>query len=331
MFESMMTAITGVHAHVKDLHGDLLRDEGPRPGHGGLTTVADGPAGAMPANGGAVRPCPAAMPMRSSSGRRAPARLAGPARRQVDLAPGAAPRAARRGREHDRGGGRRRGRPVHGGDRAPRSARPWSALPSTAGAWTTASSRRAATPSSSRTHVLDCGNSGTTTRLVAGLLAGATLFAVLDGDASLRRRPMGRVAEPLRRDGRRVRGPGRRDAPAARDHRPRTALPRSPGGPPVPSAQVKSAILLAGLAADGETTRDRGRRHARPHRADAPRARHRGRARRPAATGRTPSTLRGPALPAAIDGDRPVRPVRAPRSGWWPARSTRTRRSGSTG
>ena len=46
--------------------------------------------------------------------------------------------------------------------------------------------------------VLDCGNSGTTTRLVAGLLAGRPLFAVLDGDASLRRRPMGRVVEPLR-------------------------------------------------------------------------------------------------------------------------------------
>jgi 3-phosphoshikimate 1-carboxyvinyltransferase len=49
--------------------------------------------------------------------------------------------------------------------------------------------------------VLDCGNSGTTTRLVAGVLAGRPLFAVLDGDASLRRRPMGRIAEPLTRMG----------------------------------------------------------------------------------------------------------------------------------
>src|SRR5688572_10252158 len=49
--------------------------------------------------------------------------------------------------------------------------------------------------------VLDCGNSGTTTRLVAGVLAGRPLFAVLDGDASLRRRPMGRIVEPLTRMG----------------------------------------------------------------------------------------------------------------------------------
>jgi 3-phosphoshikimate 1-carboxyvinyltransferase len=99
---------------------------------------------------------------------------------------------------------------------------------------------------------LDCGNSGTTTRLVAGLLAGRTLFAVLDGDASLRRRPMGRVVEPLRAMG--ASFAGRRGA---------TLLPLAITGQatlraidyttPVPSAQVKSAILLAGLAADGET------------------------------------------------------------------------------
>jgi 3-phosphoshikimate 1-carboxyvinyltransferase len=100
--------------------------------------------------------------------------------------------------------------------------------------------------------VLDCGNSGTTTRLLAGVLAGQPLFAVLDGDASLRRRPMGRVVEPLRAMG--ASFSGRRDA---------TLLPLAVGGravldpiryaTPVPSAQVKSAILLAGLAAAGET------------------------------------------------------------------------------
>jgi 3-phosphoshikimate 1-carboxyvinyltransferase len=100
--------------------------------------------------------------------------------------------------------------------------------------------------------VLDCGNSGTTTRLVAGLLAGRPLFAVLDGDASLRRRPMGRVVEPLRAMGATI--AGRRGA---------TLLPLAITGravlapiayrTPVPSAQVKSAILLAALAADGET------------------------------------------------------------------------------
>jgi 3-phosphoshikimate 1-carboxyvinyltransferase len=100
--------------------------------------------------------------------------------------------------------------------------------------------------------ILDCGNSGTTTRLVAGLLAGRPLFAVLDGDASLRRRPMGRVVEPLRAMG--ASFGGRRGA---------TMLPLAVTGRavldpidfavPVPSAQVKSAILLAGLAAAGET------------------------------------------------------------------------------
>ncbi len=99
---------------------------------------------------------------------------------------------------------------------------------------------------------LDCGNSGTTTRLAAGLLAGRALFAVLDGDASLRRRPMGRVVEPLRAMGASL--TGRRGG---------TLLPLAVNGraplnaidytTPVPSAQVKSAILLAGLAASGET------------------------------------------------------------------------------
>ncbi len=100
--------------------------------------------------------------------------------------------------------------------------------------------------------ILDCGNSGTTTRLAAGLIAGRPLFAVLDGDASLRRRPMGRVVEPLRLMGAGV--AGRRDA---------TRLPLAVTGrarltavdyrTPVPSAQVKSAILLAALAAEGTT------------------------------------------------------------------------------
>jgi 3-phosphoshikimate 1-carboxyvinyltransferase len=100
--------------------------------------------------------------------------------------------------------------------------------------------------------VLDCGNSGTTTRLVAGLLAGRPLFAVLDGDASLRRRPMGRVVEPLRAMG--ATFAGRRGAtllPLAVTGR--AALDPIAYASPVPSAQVKSAILLAALAAAGET------------------------------------------------------------------------------
>ena len=101
--------------------------------------------------------------------------------------------------------------------------------------------------------VLDCGNSGTTARLVAGLVAGRALFAILDGDASLRRRPMARIAEPLRAMGADV--AGRRGG---------TVLPLAITGRPdlvarahrtdVPSAQVKSAILLAALSAVGTTT-----------------------------------------------------------------------------
>ncbi len=100
--------------------------------------------------------------------------------------------------------------------------------------------------------ILDCGNSGTTTRLVAGLLAGRPLFAVLDGDAFLRRRPMGRVAEPLRAMGAVIAGRhGGTLLPLAVTGRAR--LTPIDYRTPVPSAQVKSAILLAGLAADGET------------------------------------------------------------------------------
>jgi 3-phosphoshikimate 1-carboxyvinyltransferase len=100
--------------------------------------------------------------------------------------------------------------------------------------------------------VLDCGNSGTTMRLMAGMLAGADRFAVLTGDASLIGRPMARVVEPLRRAGARIEGrQGGRLPPLA----------IAPGGqlrglehhPQVASAQVKSALLLAGLFADGPT------------------------------------------------------------------------------
>jgi 3-phosphoshikimate 1-carboxyvinyltransferase len=99
--------------------------------------------------------------------------------------------------------------------------------------------------------VLDCGNSGTTMRLLLGVLAGRPFAATLDGDASLRRRPMRRVAEPLRRMGAEVEGrEGGNLAPlTVRGGRLRGIV----WSPEVASAQVKSAILLAGLQADGET------------------------------------------------------------------------------
>lgn len=99
--------------------------------------------------------------------------------------------------------------------------------------------------------VVDCGNSGTTIRLLAGLLAARPGLAVLTGDTSLRRRPMDRVAEPLRAMGASVDGrEGGRYAPLVVRGGPLRPLAwRSP----VASAQVKSAILLAALRAPGET------------------------------------------------------------------------------
>lgn len=99
--------------------------------------------------------------------------------------------------------------------------------------------------------VLDCRNSGTTMRLLAGLLAPQPFFSVLTGDRSLRSRPMDRVVAPLRRMGADIRGrQGDSRAPLSiRGRRLRGIEYRSP----VASAQVKSAVLLAALYAEGET------------------------------------------------------------------------------
>jgi 3-phosphoshikimate 1-carboxyvinyltransferase len=101
------------------------------------------------------------------------------------------------------------------------------------------------------TGTLDCRNSGTTLRLVAGILAGQAFGAVLDGDESLRRRPMRRVVEPLRAMGAEVRSSDAGTPPLAiRGRRDLTAIDWMPA---TASAQVKSAILLAGLHANGTT------------------------------------------------------------------------------
>lgn len=98
--------------------------------------------------------------------------------------------------------------------------------------------------------ILDCANSGTTMRLLLGVLAGSSLSATLDGDASLRRRPMARVIDPLKSMGAKIEsGDGR--APLVVTG---TPLQGRRHTLPVPSAQVKSAILLAGLSASGPTT-----------------------------------------------------------------------------
>lgn len=97
---------------------------------------------------------------------------------------------------------------------------------------------------------LDCGNSGTTMRLMAGVLAGQPFSTVLDGDDSLRRRPMRRVAEPLRAMGATVHTSPVGTAPLAITG---GALRGMAYELPVASAQVKSCLLLAGLYAEGET------------------------------------------------------------------------------
>jgi 3-phosphoshikimate 1-carboxyvinyltransferase len=103
---------------------------------------------------------------------------------------------------------------------------------------------------------LDLGNSGTGMRLLAGLLSGQSFFSVLTGDQYLRKRPMARIVEPLRRMGAVIDG---------RSNGNLAPLAIRGGGrktqsidfiSPVASAQVKSAVLLAGLYADGETSID---------------------------------------------------------------------------
>lgn len=99
--------------------------------------------------------------------------------------------------------------------------------------------------------VLFCGNSGTSARLLAGVLSGHDFFSVIDGDNSLKRRPMGRVIEPLRKMGAKIYG-------REKD----SYLPMAIKGGDlnsidfelkIPSAQVKSSIILAALFAEGET------------------------------------------------------------------------------
>lgn len=107
-------------------------------------------------------------------------------------------------------------------------------------------------PARSPAAPVDMGNSGTGLRLLAGLCAGRPVTVELTGDPSLRSRPMARIADPIRRMGATVGGPSDGAYPP---------LVVTGGGlrgieyhPPVASAQVKGAVLLAGLGADGPTT-----------------------------------------------------------------------------
>jgi 3-phosphoshikimate 1-carboxyvinyltransferase len=97
---------------------------------------------------------------------------------------------------------------------------------------------------------LDAENSGTTMRLLTGVLSGQRFESVITGDASLRRRPMRRVIEPLTQMGAQIAARHGEFAPLEIRG---AALHSIPFALPIPSAQVKSAILLAGLCAEGET------------------------------------------------------------------------------
>ena len=98
---------------------------------------------------------------------------------------------------------------------------------------------------------LDCGNSGTTMRMTSGILAGFPFMSILSGDSSLNNRPMGRIVKPLREMGATVLGRNNGEFPplviSGGDLRP--IIHKTP----VPSAQAKSAVLLAGLFAEGTT------------------------------------------------------------------------------
>ncbi len=99
--------------------------------------------------------------------------------------------------------------------------------------------------------VIDAGNSGTTARLLAGLLAGQEFFSIITGDDSLRQRPMDRIISPLTKMGADIKGRrDRQNLPIAINGQQLTGVEYVS---PVASAQVKSSILLAGLQAKGIT------------------------------------------------------------------------------
>ena len=97
---------------------------------------------------------------------------------------------------------------------------------------------------------MDAGNSGSTIRMLSGILAGQSFTSSISGDESLRQRPMGRVMEPLRQMGAEISARDGNYAPLEIRGRPLRAIHYHP---PVASAQVKTAVLLAGLSAEGAT------------------------------------------------------------------------------
>ena len=100
--------------------------------------------------------------------------------------------------------------------------------------------------------ILDVGNSGTTTRLMSGILSAQPFKSILNGDESIQKRPMGRIIKPLTLMGASIRSERNNDCcPLHIEGKPLTSIDYTS---PVASAQVKSAILLAGLYAEGTTS-----------------------------------------------------------------------------
>ena len=147
---------------------------------------------------------------------------------------------------------------------------------------------------------LDAGNSGSTLRMLSGILAGQHFSTTISGDRSLRRRPMQRIIDPLSQMGAEIQ--------AGQDNTPPLSIR---GGDlqaidysmPLASAQVKSAILLAGLYASGKTSRQRTTRHSRSYRNSASTIR-----RRPAGIPEEVADSRGSAS-AGAGGYRSRRPL----------------------
>ena len=195
---------------------------------------------------------------------RSPDRQSTGARRQVDLAPRPDPRRAGGRRDPDFGPARGRGRPqyrqIHAGARRQGRAHRRFRLDGAAASASPASPQPEAP--------LDFGNSGTGCRLVMGAVAGCPITAIFDGDASLRRRPMRRILDPLELMGAQV-GVERRRRPSAADlaGRARSAADRLPHAGGFGADQIGGAAGGPGRA--GHHHRDRDRGQPRPHRADA--------------------------------------------------------------
>jgi len=101
---------------------------------------------------------------------------------------------------------------------------------------------------------LDVGNSGTTIRLLSGILCGQNFPSVITGDASIQKRPMGRILVPLKQMGADIESVNNNDCAPLRINGPKNGLKGIHYNSPIASAQVKSCLLLAGLYADGETS-----------------------------------------------------------------------------